>query len=113
MLSNKLLHHIMDKTVLHRLTFKHFICPCFQLNEIGRYFKPWFFKHVQQFLVTGPAVEYIPLRQYYHRHTRSLFWQIQVSFNIHGTLHFFSWFVFGSMVIDLFGLLIQVSRYVR
>lgn len=23
-------------------------------------------------------VEYIPLRDYYHRHTRALFWEIQV-----------------------------------
>lgn len=23
------------------------------------------------------AVEYVPLRHYYHRHTRSLFWEIQ------------------------------------
>jgi delta24-sterol reductase len=50
----------------------------FQINSIGNYYKPWFFKHVEKFLKKGPAVEYIPLRHYYHRHTRSIFWQLQV-----------------------------------
>jgi len=74
--------YIMKKTTLHCAApdqcWDSFVCQYLQLNEIGRYYKPWFFKHVQQFLTTGPAVEYIPLRQYYHRHTRSIFWQIQV-----------------------------------
>ncbi|XP_071539528.1 delta(24)-sterol reductase-like isoform X2 [Panulirus ornatus] len=49
-----------------------------KVNEIGRWFKPWFFKHVETYL-TGDVrgVEYIPLRDYYHRHTRSIFWEIQ------------------------------------
>jgi len=53
---------------------------------------PWFYKHVESFLdQTKPAakerslrstkasefVEYIPLRSYYHRHTRSLFWEME------------------------------------
>lgn len=48
-----------------------------KLNAIGNYYKPWFFKHVQRFLTTGQSVEYIPVRHYYHRHTRSIFWQLQ------------------------------------
>ncbi|ESN93679.1 hypothetical protein HELRODRAFT_88371 [Helobdella robusta] len=48
-----------------------------QLNEIGRYYKPWFYKHVETLLNNGPKVECIPLRQYYHRHTKGLFWQMQ------------------------------------
>ncbi|KAK6179008.1 hypothetical protein SNE40_011465 [Patella caerulea] len=48
-----------------------------KVNCIGRYYKPWFFKHVEEFLKKGPAVEYIPLRHYYHRHTRSIFWELQ------------------------------------
>lgn len=50
-----------------------------KLNEIGRWFKPWFFKHVQTYLqnVDCCGTEYIPLRDYYHRHTRSIFWEIQ------------------------------------
>lgn len=54
-----------------------------KLNEIGRWQKPWFFEHVRSFLRSGsgsgsaPAVEFIPLRDYQHRHSRSLFWEIQ------------------------------------
>ncbi|XP_028818208.1 delta(24)-sterol reductase [Denticeps clupeoides] len=49
-----------------------------KINRIGLYFKPWFFKHVESFLAQNrPAVEYIPLRHYYHRHTRSIFWELQ------------------------------------
>jgi len=47
------------------------------VNAIGRWYKPWFFKHVQEFLKKGQAVEYIPLRDYHHRHSRSIFWEIQ------------------------------------
>jgi delta24-sterol reductase len=47
------------------------------LNPIGRFWKPWFFEHVRGFLKTKEAVtEFIPLRDYYHRHTKSLFWEM-------------------------------------
>jgi delta24-sterol reductase len=48
-----------------------------KINHIGNYWKPWFYKHAQEFLRTGSAVEYIPLRHYYHRHTRSIFWMLE------------------------------------
>mmetsp|Transcript_3310 Transcript_3310/g.8148 ORF Transcript_3310/g.8148 Transcript_3310/m.8148 type:complete len:538 (+) Transcript_3310:362-1975(+) len=48
-----------------------------QINRIGAFWKPWFFTHVSEYFKTGPGVEYVPLRDYYHRHTRSLFWEIQ------------------------------------
>lgn len=48
-----------------------------EINKIGNYYKPWFFTHVQGYLEKGNGTEYIPLRDYYHRHTRSLFWEIQ------------------------------------
>jgi delta24-sterol reductase len=49
-----------------------------KINPIGRWYKPWFFKHVESYL-TKPVKEheFIPLRHYYHRHTRSLFWELQ------------------------------------
>ncbi|CAH2006232.1 unnamed protein product [Acanthoscelides obtectus] len=53
-------------------------CDRSKLNPVGLWYKPWFFLHVKTFLngkLSG--VEYIPLRDYYHRHTRSLFWEIQ------------------------------------
>ncbi|XP_021915140.1 delta(24)-sterol reductase-like isoform X2 [Zootermopsis nevadensis] len=52
-------------------------CEPGKLNEIGKWYKPWFFTHVRTFLEEGPGYEYIPLRQYYHRHTRSLFWEVE------------------------------------
>jgi len=51
---------------------------CAPINPIGKFWKPWFFTHVQQFLAsTKPSKELIPLRDYYHRHSRSIFWEIQ------------------------------------
>lgn len=48
------------------------------VNRIGNFYKPWFYKHVQTYLHhKKEGVEYIPLRQYYHRHTRSLFWEME------------------------------------
>ncbi|XP_065347913.1 delta(24)-sterol reductase-like isoform X1 [Cloeon dipterum] len=52
--------------------------PGDKVNKIGLWHKPWFFKHVESFLVTGKtASEILPLRDYYHRHTRSIFWELQ------------------------------------
>ena len=47
------------------------------INRIGKFWKPWFFTHVNTFLNSGIGTEYIPLRDYYHRHTRSFFWEMQ------------------------------------
>lgn len=50
----------------------------FQLNELGKWYKPWFFVHVRQALEKDKTfTEYLPLRDYYHRHTRSIFWELQ------------------------------------
>lgn len=49
-----------------------------KLNQIGKWYKPWFFKHVEEILLNKKVVtEYLPLRDYYHRHTRSIFWELQ------------------------------------
>ena len=49
-----------------------------QLNEIGRFYKPWFYKHVESYLNSGRrSIEYIPLRDYYHRHTKGMFWNME------------------------------------
>ena len=47
-----------------------------KINAIGRYYKPWFYTHVAKFIKSGFGDEFIPLRDYYHRHTRSLFWEL-------------------------------------
>jgi delta24-sterol reductase len=54
-------------------------------NRIGRYYKPWFYKHAEALGRTGEATEYIPLRDYYHRYTRSLYWhgELLVPFGNH------------------------------
>ncbi|GAB6032196.1 Delta(24)-sterol reductase [Chamberlinius hualienensis] len=49
-----------------------------KINPIGKYYKPWFYKHVEKLLKRGDkVVEYIPLRDYYHRHTKALFWEME------------------------------------
>lgn len=64
-------------------------------NRLGLWHKPWFFKHAESMLYkknlrsqtqnpslnTEPIVEYIPLRDYYHRHTQSLFWEMEPRFH--------------------------------
>ncbi|KAI5671036.1 hypothetical protein M9H77_11400 [Catharanthus roseus] len=46
-----------------------------KINEVGWWFKPWFYQHAQTALKRGEFVEYIPTREYYHRHTRCLYWE--------------------------------------
>ncbi len=64
------------------------------INRLSLWFKPWFYKHVQNKLAYKDyhknthnhnpeiyeqnLVEYIPLRDYYHRHTQSLFWEMEL-----------------------------------
>lgn len=50
------------------------------INMFGRWYKPWFHRHVQHNILDrssdgSPVIEYMPTRDYYHRHTRSLYWQ--------------------------------------
>ncbi|KAK6242497.1 hypothetical protein QUC31_013802 [Theobroma cacao] len=46
-----------------------------KINSVGWWFKPWFYQHAQTALKKGEFVEYIPTREYYHRHTRCLYWE--------------------------------------
>ncbi|XWS69519.1 hypothetical protein CRYUN_Cryun04dG0185600 [Craigia yunnanensis] len=46
-----------------------------KINRVGWWFKPWFYQHAQTALKKGEFVEYIPTREYYHRHTRCLYWE--------------------------------------
>ena len=48
-------------------------------NSIGWWFKPWFYKHVEWMLEDkkGDRWEIIPLRDYFHRHTKSIFWELE------------------------------------
>jgi len=48
------------------------------INPIGNWHKPWFYKYVETFLtIRESGVDYVPLRDYLHRHTRSLFWAME------------------------------------
>lgn len=62
-----------------------------QMNDIAKWYKPWFFTHVGDMLKTVPkgetVVEYLPLRDYYHRHSRALFWELQVRVDFHRIHH--------------------------
>ncbi len=74
----ELLQYSKDEAVLMT---GHFAANNFdksKINRIGRFYTPWFYKQVQQYLLHKTiGVEYIPLRDYYHRHTRSLFWEME------------------------------------
>jgi delta24-sterol reductase len=54
-------------------------------NRISRFWKPWFYKHIESFLERGEHTEYVPLRDYYHRYLRSLYWhgELLVPFGNH------------------------------
>lgn len=42
-----------------------------------RWYKPWFYKHVEGFLAKGKDYEYIPLEDYLLRHNKSIFWVVE------------------------------------
>lgn len=60
-------------------------------NRLSLWWKPWFYKHVQKILNNKKEkVEYIPLTDYYHRHTQSLFWEMELMIPI-GNNPIFRW----------------------
>lgn len=67
----------------------------YRVNKIGRWYKPWFFKHVETY-TRKEGTQYIPLVDYYHRHSRSLFWEIQLIIPF-GNHFVFRW-LFGWML---------------
>jgi delta24-sterol reductase len=67
-----------DTAVIMRGTFTDSLGGDGPLNAIGRWYKPWFYKHVQTHLDTRKeGIEYIPVRDYFHRHTRGYFWAME------------------------------------
>ncbi len=48
-----------------------------RINPVNRWYKPWFFKHVESYLAGEGGEEFIPLRHYLHRHDRAIFWTLQ------------------------------------
>jgi len=47
------------------------------INPINRWYKPFYYKWVETFIEKGGGEEIIPLMDYYHRFTRSIFWELE------------------------------------
>eukprot|EP00092_Neocalanus_flemingeri_P030589 GFUD01033213.1.p1 GENE.GFUD01033213.1~~GFUD01033213.1.p1 ORF type:complete len:539 (-),score=77.90 GFUD01033213.1:1-1617(-) len=48
-----------------------------KINHVTRWYKPWFYKHVESFLEKGESEELIPLREYLLRHDKAIFWVLE------------------------------------
>jgi len=48
-----------------------------QINQVTKWYKPWFYKHVETFLTLGETEEFIPLREYLLRHDKAIFWVLE------------------------------------
>ena len=61
-----------------------------KINNVARWYKPWFYKHVETFC-NGGGEEYIPLEHYLLRHNRSIFWVVEdmIPFGNHPLFRFF------------------------
>ena len=46
-------------------------------SKINSFWKTFFFRHVETFLEKGTTEEFIPLKHFLHRFTRSIFWEIE------------------------------------
>lgn len=46
-------------------------------NSLNLWYKAWFYKHVESHLEWGRRTEYVPTRHWFHRHTRSIFWELE------------------------------------
>lgn len=67
-----------EEGVLMLGNFSDSVEPGKKKNSINYFWKPWFYEHVRSYLGhEKPGEEWIPLRHYYHRHTRSLFWEMK------------------------------------
>ncbi|XP_063830459.1 delta(24)-sterol reductase-like [Ostrinia nubilalis] len=61
------------------------------VNECSKWYKPWFYKHVETFLTKGEGVELIPMKDYLLRHNRAIFWVVEdmLSFGNNPLFRFF------------------------
>jgi delta24-sterol reductase len=48
-----------------------------RINPIHRWHKPYFYQHVAQALDHGEFEEWVPIQQYFQRHSRGLFWKLR------------------------------------
>ncbi|XGW08350.1 hypothetical protein V3C99_011012 [Haemonchus contortus] len=62
-------------------------------NQLGRWYKPWFYTHVQKVITSTKQeyTEFVSLRDFYHRHSRSLYWELK-DFIPFGNNFLFRWY---------------------
>ena len=63
-----------------------------KVNHVTKWYKPWFYKHVETYLTKGSGEEYIPLREYLLRHDKAIFWVLE-SMIPFGNHPLFLWFL--------------------
>lgn len=51
--------------------------PASRYNGINHFWKPFYYKHVESFLEKGEDWEVVPIKHFYHRFTRSIFWELE------------------------------------
>jgi len=74
--------YTMDSGVIMSGKFVDRVPPQAKYNPINRWYKPWFYTHVEKYMddefqKTG-NVEYIPTNDFYHRHNRAYFWLLKI-----------------------------------
>ncbi|KAJ1370928.1 hypothetical protein KIN20_032753 [Parelaphostrongylus tenuis] len=63
------------------------------VNKIGRLYKPWFYTHLQKIASSNEEyTEFVPIRDFHNRHSRSLFWELK------NLIPFDKWFLFQWLV---------------
>ena len=68
-----------DKAVLMLGKFSDAVPAGKNKNSLNFFWKPWFYEHVRSFLNDDNNHEdWVPLRHYYHRHSRSFFWEMEL-----------------------------------
>ncbi|MCA6094842.1 FAD-binding oxidoreductase [Streptomyces sp. SCA3-4] len=48
------------------------------VNRMGRWYKPWFYEHARARCRLPRNAEYVPLRDFYFRHSRSIYWAAEM-----------------------------------
>lgn len=66
-----------DEAVIVVGQFSNYKRGNIEINPISRWYKPWFYKHVEKHLSTGGGEELVPLGDYLLRHNRSIFWVME------------------------------------
>mmetsp|Transcript_5032 Transcript_5032/g.20108 ORF Transcript_5032/g.20108 Transcript_5032/m.20108 type:complete len:573 (-) Transcript_5032:328-2046(-) len=73
-----------------------------RVNGINWWWKPFYYKWVETFIEKGEQWEIIPVKHFYHRFTRSIFWEIEdmIPFSNHPLYRFF-WGWMGAPEVSL------------